>query len=48
MMLLSIYSPKIIFVCARMLVVLPEELELLKLQVEEMVVEAINLEMLEG
>ena len=47
-MLLSIYSPKIIFVCVRMLVVLPEELELLKLQVEEMVVEVINFEMLEG
>ena len=48
MMLLSIYLLKIIFECERMLVVLPEELELLKPQVEEMVVEAINLEMLEG
>ena len=48
MILLSICSPKIIFVCVRMLVVLPEELEPLKLQVEEMVVGAINLEMLEG
>ena len=48
MMLLSTYSLKIIFVCVRMLVVLPEELELLKLQVEEMVVEAVNSEMLEG
>ena len=48
MTLLSIYSLKIIFVCVRMLVVLPEELELLKLQVEEMVVEATSFEMPEG